>query len=208
MDNPGPSTSSLLSSPLKKRPKHSRLTRNEKTIAVNVFKYVERTMTTYPYKTEIVKATAEVMGTSQRTIVNLLREYKTSGKVSSPPKHITANNAVIAKLDDFVLTAIRRKVHQFYYAGELPTVNKILNEVNNDEDLPTFSRSTIYRVMKKLNFAFQKRSRRSILLDRPDLQIWRRKYLLQIKDFRKENRKIYYLDETWVNEGKCIIFQC
>ncbi|CAH2086109.1 unnamed protein product [Euphydryas editha] len=31
--------------------------------------------------------------------------------------------------------------------------------------------------------------------------IWRKNYLLRIKDFRREGRKIYYMDETWVNEG-------
>jgi hypothetical protein len=31
--------------------------------------------------------------------------------------------------------------------------------------------------------------------------MWRRKYLRQIKELRKQKKNIYYLDETWVNSG-------
>ncbi|XP_072399545.1 uncharacterized protein [Diabrotica undecimpunctata] len=40
-----------------------------------------------------------------------------------------------------------------------------------------------------------------MLTDRDDLVIWRREFLRQIKDHRDDNRKIYYLDETWINAG-------
>ncbi|XP_072380710.1 uncharacterized protein [Diabrotica undecimpunctata] len=40
-----------------------------------------------------------------------------------------------------------------------------------------------------------------MLTDRDDLVIWRREFLRQIKDHRNGNRKIYYLDETWINAG-------
>ena len=109
--------------------------------------------------------------------------------------------SLINKFDDMILSAIRRKVHQFFFANELPTLDKVLNEVNNDDDLPTVSRSTLYRIMRKLNVVYAKRSRKSVLLDRPDWIVCRRKYLLKIKEFRKQNRKIYYTDETWVNKG-------
>lgn len=204
MDNPGPSSSSFLSSPTKKRPKNNRLTVNEKTIAINVYKHIQKTMTAYPHATDVIKTTSEIVGASKSTIWRIIKEYKSTGKVSSP-RHVPTNHTVIAKLDDFVLTAIRGKVHQFYYANDLPTIDKVLKAVNEDEDLPSFSRSTLYRIMTKLNFNYQKRSRRSILLDRPDLQVWRRKYLLKIRNFRQENRKIFYLDETWVNAGEFIL---
>lgn len=192
---------SFLASPPKKRPKHTQLTENEKTIAINVYKYVERSMPTYPYKEEVLRTTATIMGVSRSTIIRIINEYKTTGELSSPPPNIPAHRKIIDDLDDFVLSAIRRKVHQFYYNNELPTIDKVLAAVNEDDDLPTFTRSTMYRILKKLNFVYTKRSRRSIMLDRPDLMIWRREYLLKIKDYRKQNKKIYYTDETWVNEG-------
>lgn len=55
--------------------------------------------------------------------------------------------------------------------------------------------------MKKLEFRYVTRNRKSILLDREDLITWRQSYLVDIKKFREEGKQIYYLDETWVNEG-------
>jgi hypothetical protein len=40
-----------------------------------------------------------------------------------------------------------------------------------------------------------------MLTDREEIVRWRRDYLTSIKSYRDENRKIYYLDETWVNAG-------
>lgn len=50
-------------------------------------------------------------------------------------------------------------------------------------------------------YRYIKRNRRSILIERDDIVRWRRKYLRTIKQYREEHRPIYYLDETWVNEG-------
>lgn len=46
-----------------------------------------------------------------------------------------------------------------------------------------------------------KRDRKSILIERDDIVRWRRRYLTTIRDYRRQNRPIYYLDETWLNEG-------
>lgn len=46
-----------------------------------------------------------------------------------------------------------------------------------------------------------KRSRNSLLIERNEISTWRYRYLTSIKSFRNEQRKIFYLDETWVNEG-------
>nr|CAH7729528.1 unnamed protein product [Callosobruchus chinensis] len=48
---------------------------------------------------------------------------------------------------------------------------------------------------------YKKRGRNSLLLEKEEIVIWRREYLRKIKKFRAENRKIYFLDETWVNAG-------
>ncbi|CAH2083377.1 unnamed protein product [Euphydryas editha] len=174
-----PDPPSFLLSPMKKRPVSSHLTENEKTIAINVYKYINKTMVSYPYKTEIIKRTAEIIGTSEKTIQRVINEQKNPRPPSAKP----------------------RKIHQLFHDQELPTVDKVLRAVNDDEDLPSFKRSTMNRILKKLNFKYSKRSRNSVLLDRPDLIIWRTNYLLRNKDLRSQGRKIYYMDETWVNEG-------
>lgn len=38
-------------------------------------------------------------------------------------------------------------------------------------------------------------------MERSDIITWRRRYLREIKKVREQNRKIYFTDETWLNEG-------
>lgn len=157
-----------------------------------MYKHLENSTTTFPIKKEIVKMTYDIEGVSVSTINRILHKYKTTGKLSSPQRS-KPKYEIVENLDDFILCAIRRKVHQFYFNHELPTLDKVFKVVNDDdEDLPSFKRSTMYKILKKLNFQYTKRSRKSILLDRPDLQNWRRNYLMKMKDFRKQNKHIYY----------------
>lgn len=37
-----------------------------------------------------------------------------------------------------------------------------------------------------------------MLIDREDICRWRRSYLRKIKEYRQANKKVYFLDETWV----------
>ncbi|CAH1992238.1 unnamed protein product [Acanthoscelides obtectus] len=85
--------------------------------------------------------------------------------------------------------------------NEIPTIDKILKQVNDDEDLPNFKRSTFHKLLKELDFRFLKTGRNSLLIEKEEIVIWRREYLRKIRQFRAEGRKIYYLDETWVNAG-------
>ena len=43
-----------------------------------------------------------------------------------------------------------------------------------------------------------------MLLDRQDIIFWRRQYLRDMSRYRSEKRTIFYLDETWVNEGHSV----
>jgi len=103
-------------------------------------------------------------------------------------------------LDEADKHAIRRQMHNFFL-NETPTIDKVLKEVNDDAVLPSFKRSTFYKLLKHLNFKWKKRGRNSLLIDREEIVLWRREYLIKIKSFREQNRKIYYLDETWVFAG-------
>lgn len=38
-------------------------------------------------------------------------------------------------------------------------------------------------------------------MEKPEIVLWRRKYLDKIRHYREERRRIYYLDETWINVG-------
>ncbi|XP_044764539.1 uncharacterized protein LOC123321101 [Coccinella septempunctata] len=77
----------------------------------------------------------------------------------------------------------------------------VLEIVNNDDSLPNFKRTTFYKLLKKMQFAFKKRGRDSLLIDREEIIVWRRDYLRKIRKYREQGRTIYYLDETWINAG-------
>lgn len=193
-------TTSILSPPKKRQSRA--LSRGEKEIILNTFKSQAEDSGNFLNATtsEVVRDTAYKTGTSERSIYRVVREYKTQKKLKSPKKPKKRKN-VLAKIDDFDRNAIRRKVHEFYFRNELPTIDRVLKNVNNDEDLPNFCRSTFYNLLKELNFRYVKRGRDSALTDRNDIVLWRRKYLETIRVMRQSGKKIYYMDETWVNAG-------
>ena len=97
-----------------------------------------------------------------------------------------------------------RKVHAFFFKNEIPALNKVLHDVNSDDKLPNFSRATLHRLLKVMGFKYITRNREAGLVERDDIILWRKKYLHLIKTFREEGRRIYYLDETWVNAGHTV----
>jgi len=109
------------------------------------------------------------------SIKKTLLEYKNTDAVISPNKknhHLSFKE----KIDEFHKNAIRRKVHEFYFNKELPTLNKVLQAVNADKNLPNFKRSTLHLL---LNFTYTTSHSNSILREdliseRKDLISWRR----------------------------------
>lgn len=138
------------------------------------------------------------LGIGKTTIYNTIKEYRTTKTVSLPNKTRTCKN-IMMKIDDFHKEAIRRKVYQFWVNRKLPTVDEIYAAINDDESLPTFSRTSLFKVLKSLQFEYVKRGQNSALIDSNDFILGRRRYLRDIKKYRAEGRPIYYLGETCVN---------
>ncbi|GFS65034.1 phenylalanine--tRNA ligase, mitochondrial [Trichonephila inaurata madagascariensis] len=109
----------------------------------------------------------------------------------------------LVKYDNFTLSCIRRKIHGFFRKNEIPTLSKVLKEINDDAEIfsKNISRSTLYRLLKDMGFRFEKRKRQAVLLERHDIILWHRNYLRKIRELREKNAPNYYLDETWVNGG-------
>ena len=59
--------------------------------------------------------------------------------------------------------------------------------------------SSLCNLLKEFDFEFIRRNRKTIIIDRDDIVLHRR-YLRKIRKLRQKGSKIYYLDETWVNE--------
>jgi transposase/DNA-directed RNA polymerase subunit H (RpoH/RPB5) len=185
--------------PPKKRPQRKPLSRGEKHMVLNSYK-VEVERNPAILLSDIVSNTACATGVSERSVYRVIREYKTIHELKSPKKS-KPRKKLIENIDDFDKNAIRRKVHEFYFRNELPTIDKVMAIVNEDEDLPTFRRTTFYKLLKDMNFKYVRRGRDSTLIDRDDIVIWRRNYLKTVKLMRQEGRRIYYIDETWLNAG-------
>ncbi|KAE9529194.1 hypothetical protein AGLY_011990 [Aphis glycines] len=173
----------------------------QKEMIINLYKDLMRKEPEIRYE-DLLFRLSEGSGIGIGTIKKTLREYKSTGKVSSP-KNKKLRSTICEKLDDFDKNAIRQKIHQFWFRKEIPTLAKIIQAVQDDPGLPNLSRSSFQRLLKDMQFEYTKRNRNSALTEREDLVLWRRQYISQIRRYRQEGRTIYYLDETWVNTGDC-----
>lgn len=189
-------------SPVKKRTPRKYLSKAEKDMILNTYK---TTLEFHPELSisDIGDRTAHITGVSKASVFRVIKQYKNDGVLKSP-KRKKLRRCVKEDVDEFNRNAIRKKVHEFFFKKELPTVNKVLKVVNDDPDLPTFKRTTFYHLLKELNFTYSRRGRDSTLIDKDEIIMWRRNYLRQIKSLRAEGRKIYFMDETWVNAGHTV----
>lgn len=133
MADPQPGTSrssSLVSfpSPKKKRSKTGPLRSWEKQTLINVFKYVEES---WPQDNSILikriswlKQQKWWVPMSVPTVYSVLKEYRTTHRLQSPPPAATKPNQADS-LDDMDMAAIRRHVHQMFFNNEMPTKVKI-----------------------------------------------------------------------------------
>lgn len=186
-------------SPPKKRVRKGHFDAQTKQMILNIYKMEllgNPTMALCDVSSNVASRT----GVASRSVRRIVAEYKKNGELSQPKTKLK-RTGIFEMLDDFDRNLIRRKVHEFFFRNELPTIDKVLMVVNEDNDLPSFKRTTFFKILKKLNFTYGKRGRNSFLMDRNDIKCWRRDYLIKIKAYRQENRKVYYLDETWLNAG-------
>ncbi|KAG0426062.1 hypothetical protein HPB47_026807 [Ixodes persulcatus] len=180
----------------------AKISKECKQVIANVY---ASTRTRFPEMSvrEILERVSNDTGVCARTVA----KYKAqclSGKVASPkrrPRNVKVSSSRTVKHDEFTLNAIRLKVHRKYSEGEIPTLDSILEAVNEDDELPDLSKTTLWRLLKDIGFTFEKRKRRLSLIERSDIIAWRRRYLRAIKEFRRQGRSIVYLEETWVNAG-------
>jgi len=171
-------------------------------MVINLYKDILMKSPDVKYK-DMVANLSEVLGLGRETIRKTITEYRSTNTITSPNKR-RIKSSIFDKVDDLDRKGLRQKIHSFWLRRELPTIDKILIAVNEDSSLPNFKRSTLYTIIKKLDFVFEKRKRCSVLTEREDLIVWRRNYLYNIRKYRQEGRQIYYLDETWLNAGDCV----
>lgn len=186
-------------SPIRKNKSGSIIHSGERRIIYNVYKYFKLCDLNVTVESIVIK-TASACGVSENIVYKIIKEQKDTNTLKSPVKK-RARLSTVDKLDELDKCAIRRKVHSIYLNNDYPTLDKIMRICEADEDIPVFKRTTLHKILHELGFDYNKQDNRTLLLEREDIVLWRRKYLRQIKEYRDANKTIYYLDETWVNAG-------
>lgn len=146
---------------------------------------------------------ADFTKVAQSTVFRILKEKDSDDEITKA-KTLTKTGRRRIVLDDDVKNTIRRKVHSFFIRKEIPTIKNIETEMRNDESLPKISRDVLVRTLAEMKIKYVRRNRNSALIERDEIILWRRDYLRDIREYRRGGKKIYYLDETWLNQGHTV----
>ncbi|KAH9379327.1 hypothetical protein HPB48_008000 [Haemaphysalis longicornis] len=133
---------------------------------------------------EVLSVVSENTGVSHRTVAKLKVECLRGNLVSPKrgPRGVTISSTRTVKNDSFTVYAIRLKVQSMYAKREIGTLDSVRKAVNEDDDLPNFTKTTLWRLMKDMGFTYDKRIRNLGII------VWRRRYLRTIKEFRRQGR--------------------
>ncbi|XP_025420201.1 uncharacterized protein LOC112690406 [Sipha flava] len=130
---------------------------SQKIMIVNIYKDIISKTPGIKYL-DIINRIRELTGLGRDTVKNTISQYKTTKTVSSPNRK-RAKASLFDKIDDLDRTGLRRTIHSVWLKRELPTIDRILFDVNADPSLPNFKRTSLYRVIKKIGFCICKKNK-------------------------------------------------
>ena len=61
---------------------------------------------------------------------------------------------------------------------------EVFTAINTDPILPNLKQSSLYNLLKELDFEFIQRNRENIIVDRDDIVLYRGRYLHKIRELR------------------------
>ncbi|KAH9376730.1 hypothetical protein HPB48_010974 [Haemaphysalis longicornis] len=159
----------------------SKLSKNAKQVIANVY---ARTRMRFPAKSvqEVLSVVSEDTGVSPRTVAKLKAECL-RGNLVSPKRRsrdLTISSTRTVKHDSFIVHAIRLKVQSMYAKREIATLDCVRKAVNEDDDLPNFTKTTLWRLIKDMGLTYDERIRNLGII------VWLRRYLRAIKEFRRQ----------------------
>lgn len=141
---------------------------------------------------QIRKQISELLSIGERSIHTIIKAYNET-KTVPVAKTTRKKKSFRVLFDEFSKNAVRRHVHTIWFRREIPTVDKIHQDVSADDSLPSISRTNLFHLLKDLDFRYSKRSRNSAMTEKNEIVVWRRMYLENIKKYREEGRHIYFL---------------
>lgn len=95
------------------------------------------------------------MGVGESTMRKTINEYKETNVVTSQ-KQKRVRTKLLESFDNFARNAVRRHVRSIFFRREISIVDKIHKAVADDDDLPTVSRTSLFKLLKELQFRFVK----------------------------------------------------
>jgi hypothetical protein len=129
-----------------------------------------------------------------RKLVSKIRSESARGPLVTPNKKrqskgLRRNNREV-KYDDFIRSSIRRKVYEFYFRNQTPTLNSILNAINKDKN---FKKSTLHVLLREIGFEYVKKWKWAIVIERADIVMWRHDYVVAMKRYRNKGMNAVYM---------------
>ncbi|KAH9377732.1 hypothetical protein HPB48_004856 [Haemaphysalis longicornis] len=161
----------------------SRLSKNAKQVIANVYARTRMRFTAKCVQ-EVLSVVSEDTGVSLRSVAKLKAECE-RGNLVSPKRRtrdVTISSTRTVKHDSFTVHAIRLKVQSMYAKREIPTLGSVRKAVNEDDDLPNFTKTTLWMLMKDMSFTYDQR------IWNLGIIVWHRRYLRAIKEFRRPGR--------------------
>lgn len=162
----------------------------------------------YPIS-QATKRAADYCGKSENFIIKLRKESKMLKEQGSEQKFSTPGKRRDTRkgdrrvfVDDMDKCVIRQVIKQFYVTQKVvPSAKKLLPVVKERIHFP-WGRNSLINIMKSIGFRWRKcQSKRKVLIEKPDIVLWRYKFLVKMKALRKTCNNIFYLDETWVDSN-------
>lgn len=184
---------------IKRRRKH--LTPEEKTMICNVYEGLRKRDPNLS-KSDAITLCSLLTKVNESSIYSCLKNTTNPEAVFTLKEEHRGRKKII--INDDTRYAIRRIAHSFFFRNEIPNVKKIAAAIEADDSMPKISRHVLLRTLRAMQFRYLKRNRKSLLIEKSEVVLWRRKYLQEIRQFRREGKKIYWMDETWLNEGHTV----
>lgn len=88
---------------------------------------------------------------SERSVFRILNEHTRMNEFQ-PPKRYQRQRIVLDNVDDDTKSALRRLIHSFFEENEPPTLNKILALIQENDAIPDFKRTCLWKLMKEIGF--------------------------------------------------------
>ena len=147
-------------------------------------------------RNSVIDRTAKATKIGKTTIKAISRENRGKSDFESPAKRYE-NNRV--RPNEFDRAALRRTIHDLYSYKEYPTLDKLLQKVQ-DKSIFSGGCSTHVKVLKSMGFRYKTREdgKRYVYEQLRVIQ-QRHEYLRRMRRNRVEKRPEVFLDETWLN---------